>query len=440
MKARTRIFTNTDKIDMKIINKHVTIKDISEGYVNNSATEEGGVFSMNGRLNIRPRYQREYIIGDKNWKVNLINSILKGFPTNKIYIGVCGEDENTSNLEVIDGQQRIITICDFIIGRFSIKTDEEGDIYFDGLDNEHKNRILTYTLDISYCIGDESARIKWFKRINQPTNRLEDQELRNATYVGTFLESAKRFFCASSQTTKEINDKNSKYCITRYSSATKIDRCEFLEVALNWAAYLEYEEFRSDGDMDERICQYMAEHQRDEDATKLINTYKSIIDWVMDVFWHGEDEYPSYDTFKKVDWGRMYCEYKDKYLSDKDKRHITEKCMEIVDEGEVTKISGIYEWVIRGEKKDEISKYLEFRRFSATDIKKMYAEQKGIDPIDGKHYNIKDMEAHHIIPWSMGGKTSQFNSVMLSKENHKRVHAGFITPDELKQKRNVLLK
>ena len=439
----SKVFSDISKIAMITINAIITIKDIVKGYIDNSENEEGGISSMDGRLNIRPRYQRAYIVPENSvWKENLINSILCGFPINRLYIGVCGDDLMTSPLEMLDGQQRVKTICDFINGKFAIRID--GAIhYWCNLDESLKNTILNYSLDVTYCKGDESARIKWFKRINQPNSILTEQELRNATYLGTFLESAKRFFCGTSnRSIKQINNKDNKYCITKYTTAKAIERCEFLEVALDWVSYLAYEEMRDDKCKDERICRYMAEHQHDANADELINTYKSVIDWIVDVYWKDEEGYPSSQSFKNVDWVKLFCNYKDLNLSYAEKRHITERCLDLVNNYKAfSSVDGVYEWVIRGEKDDEVNTYLSLRGFSKRDLDNMYAVQKGIDPIDGKHYDMSEMEAHHIVSWRNGGVSDFENLVWLSKENHKKVHADlFITSYELRCKRDALRK
>ena len=122
-KNTTKAFGSVTKINMRAINATIKVRDLVEGYVDNSVSEEGGITSMNGRLNIRPKYQRAYIADMKPmWRENLINSILCGFPINRLYIGV---DENETEkhsfvewaLEMLDGQQRTKTICDYEIGR-----------------------------------------------------------------------------------------------------------------------------------------------------------------------------------------------------------------------------------------------------------------------------------------------------------------------------------
>lgn len=443
-KRITKAFTTSSAIQMIAINATLPIKDLAEGYIDNSNNDEGGVSSMNGRLNIRPRYQRAYVADmTPNWRENLINSILCGFPINRLYIGVCGNDYLNGALEMLDGQQRTKTICDFIKGDFHIVFD--GEIYFfSTLSGEQKEQILNYNLDVTYCIGSEESRIKWFKRINQPNTILTNQELRNATYLGTFLESAKMVFSSTSgRAIKEINDKNAKYCITKYSTAKRIERCDFLEVALDWASYLTYENLRGKDDMDERICRYMAEHQNDENANKLTETYKAIIDWVVDTFWFGQKGFPSSQSFKNVDWVRLYCEYGDVNHTNEEKRHITDKCIDLVNNYKAfSSVDGIYEWVIRGCKDEDVNTYLSLRGFGEKDKDNMYMSQGGIDPIDGKRYPMDEMHAHHIKSWRDGGVSDYENLVWLSNENHRKLHAGDfgISPMDLRLKRDMIRK
>ena len=173
--AHARLFTDTRVINMITWSGTKKIKDIFEGYKNNSDTEEGGITSMNDKLNIRPRYQRLYIReNDKVWKDNLINSIICKFPINRVYFGVF-EENGVESYELLDGQQRLITICEFLNGKESITINGD-ELAFAALPDDIKEDILNYEIDVTYCKGDEDARIKWFKRINQPNSILTEQE------------------------------------------------------------------------------------------------------------------------------------------------------------------------------------------------------------------------------------------------------------------------
>ena len=173
--AHARLFTDTREIKMFTLNTTFPISDLSEGYVNNSMEEEGGVTSMNGKLNIRPSYQRLYIRENDNiWRENLINSIICGYPINRLYFGEFMEG-NEKRFEVLDGQQRLMTICEFLKGNFPVMVNNEP-IYGNNMPDDIARTVRSYMVDVTICTGDEDARIKWFKRINQPNSILTEQE------------------------------------------------------------------------------------------------------------------------------------------------------------------------------------------------------------------------------------------------------------------------
>ena len=63
---------------MKIELHELTIREIAENYVDNA---ENGVIGYNGKLNIRPKYQREFVYDDGKREA-VINTIIKGFRVN----------------------------------------------------------------------------------------------------------------------------------------------------------------------------------------------------------------------------------------------------------------------------------------------------------------------------------------------------------------------
>lgn len=88
---------------MRIELRNITIKDVFDGYVDD---EEEGVYGFGGKLNIRPKYQREFVYKDKQ-RDAVIETIQKNFPLNVMY-WVKTDD---GNYEVLDGQQRTISFC-----------------------------------------------------------------------------------------------------------------------------------------------------------------------------------------------------------------------------------------------------------------------------------------------------------------------------------------
>ena len=96
---------------MKIQLTQIKIKDIFVGYQDN---QEGGVVAFNGNLNIRPPYQREFVYKEKQRNA-VIDTVKKGFPLNTMYWVKNGEN----SFEVLDGQQRLLSICQYLNGDFA---------------------------------------------------------------------------------------------------------------------------------------------------------------------------------------------------------------------------------------------------------------------------------------------------------------------------------
>lgn len=420
--------------EMKIVEKKLTIKEFVEGYVNNDNEEIGGVTTMNGKVIIRPKYQRSYIrANDTAWKQNLIYSIISGYPISLFYFGV-NEDET---FDMIDGQQRSITICDFINGGYKIIYDGKPH-YFNNLPSDIKEKIYNYQLRINECVGNQSCKLKWFEIINQPISELTKQELRNATYNGEWLEMLKKVFSApSANVRKEVTDKSSRYSAFRYCEKPKIERQEILEMVLDWASFNEFPNIKN---KDERIKEYMAKHQHDSVMTEL-DFYHKVIDWIWETFLDLDE---NTHTCRGVngtphsmvvpDWGRLYYLYHDKKY---DTKYLSKRLVELLKDTDIVKYSGIYEYLLTGE---ENQKYLQIRSFSKEDVNKMYKYQGGIDPISGESHPIEDFEAHHLVAWVDGGKTEIGNLVLLSKDSHHKYHNQCVTRDEVINKRNELWK
>ena len=148
---------------MKIELNQISIRALTEGYIND---EEEGVYGYDGKLSIRPIYQREFIYNDKQRNA-VINTVRKGFPLNTIY-WVENED---NTYEVLDGQQRTISICEYLDGQYSI----DG-MYFHNLQDDEQEQILEYQLMVYFCKGTDSQKLDWFRTINIAGEKLEEQE------------------------------------------------------------------------------------------------------------------------------------------------------------------------------------------------------------------------------------------------------------------------
>ena len=155
---------------MKIEPKKISIREVAESYVDDG---DGGVYGLDGELVLRPPYQREYIYQQVQRNA-VIDTVMSGF-------------------ELLDGQQRTISLCQYVNGDFPVKINGN-DKFFHNLTEDEKQKFLDYKLDVKVCDGTEEEKLEWFKRINIAGLVLTNQELLNATYVGTWLADAKNYF------------------------------------------------------------------------------------------------------------------------------------------------------------------------------------------------------------------------------------------------------
>ena len=357
---------------MNIELKEITIQELSDGFEDNN---EDGVVGFGGKLDIRPPYQREFIYKDKQ-RDAVINTITKNFPLNVMYWAV----REDGTFEVIDGQQRTISICQYVDGDFAFQNR-----YFHNLKADEKEKILNYTLMVYVCSGTESEKLEWFKTINIAGEKLTEQELRNAVYTGSWVSDAKRYFSKSGCVAYNIG--------SDYLNGSPI-RQEFLETAIDWI---------SEG----KIENYMATHQHDPNATALWLYFQSVITWVNATFTVKRKKF-----MKGIQWGLFYNKYKDVVF---DTKAIEEETARLIADDEVEKKSGIYAYILT---KDE--RFLGFRTFSDSVKQKVYENQKGICPICKNHFDISEMEGDHITPWVEGGKTIEENCQMLCKDDNRR--------------------
>jgi len=356
---------------MEIKLKEITVKELTDGYVDNS---EAGVVGYGEKLDIRPPYQREFIYKDKQ-RDAVIDTVRKDFPLNVMYWAV----REDGNYEVIDGQQRTISLCQYVNGDFSFEN-----LYIHNLQDDKKDQILNYKLMVYLCSGTDSEKLEWFKTINIAGEKLTDQELRNAVYSGTWVTDAKRYFSKNGCAAYGLG--------SNYLNGSPI-RQDYLETAIEWI---------NNGDVEG----YMAKHQHDGNASVLWSYFQQVIGWVKATF-------PKYrKEMKGIDWGSLYNTYKDTpFDTDKLEAEISRLMMD----DDVTKKSGIYQYVLTREER-----HLSIRAFTDNQKREAYERQAGICAKCNKEFDLNEMEADHITPWHLGGRTSADNCQMLCKEDNRR--------------------
>lgn len=369
-----------------------TIRELVNGYHENKVT--GEVVGFGGKLNIRPAYQREYIYGRKQAQA-VIETIINKAPLSNMYwlkTSDCG-------FECADGQQRGLSICQFVhgddgMGDWTIKF-RGNDCYFRNLPRNIREDILNYELQVYEITGTEEDVIHWFRTINIPGSALTEQELRNSVYTGTWLTDAKHYF------SRPNGGADNRYS---YLTGGVANRQEILEIALYWIA-----------GSDEKIESYMAKHQHDTNADELKNYFIDVCTWVESVI--GEDENGGRIKLGKK-WGDLYREFHDKFEINREE--IDSKIGELIADDEVNeKPKGFYPYIISGD-----VRCLFQRQFSKAMREKKYREQEGVCPMCGEHFAIKDMEADHIKPWKDKGTTTYDNLQMLCKECNNRKSSG----------------
>lgn len=355
---------------MKIELRDVTVAELAEDYED---FEEKGVVGYGGSLDIRPPYQREFIYKDKQ-RDAVIDTLTKYFPLNVMYWAV--RDDGT--FEVIDGQQRTISICQYVVGEFAMPVfDTDESRYFHNLQDDERQQILDYELQVYVCDGTGSERLEWFRTINIAGEKLTNQELRNAVYAGSWVSDAKRYFSKSGCAAYGLG--------SAYMKGSPI-RQEYLETAIKWT---------NDGDIDG----YMATHQHKKTATELWTYFQSVISWVEAIF-------PRYRSeMKGIAWGDLYNAHKDKDL---DPDALEKRVANLMADPDVTSNKGAYTYVLTG-----VEKHLNIRAFDARMRRTAYEQQKGSCAACGEHFEIEAMQADHKKPWSKGGKTVAENCMML---------------------------
>ena len=356
---------------MKVEEKKVTVREVAKNYFNDA---EEGVVGYDGRLDIRPKYQREFVYDDVK-RNEVIRSILKGLPLNVIYWARTGDD----TYEILDGQQRTISICEYIDGSFSVDNK-----YFANLTDDIKEKILDYQLFVYVCDGTDSEKLEWFKIINIAGEKLTDQELRNAVYAGSWVTDAKRYFSKTGSAADGIAGD--------YLKGSSI-RQEYLETALSWAS-------NKDGIS---IEEYMGIHQNDPTAVGLWSYFRSVVEWVESTFPVKRRE------MKGLPWGLYYNAHGER--KDLDPKALEEKIQKLMGDEDVTRKAGIYEYLLTGNER-----VLSIRSFDDRDKKWAYEQQGHKCAICGEEFDYKDMQGDHKIPWSKGGHSTEENLQMLCRD------------------------
>jgi len=358
----------------------ITIEELVNGYEDNN---ERGVKAYDGRLDVRPPYQREFVYKEKQ-RNQVIDTVKKGFPLNIMYWNV----KDDGSFEILDGQQRTISICQYVRNDFSVSHNGMAK-KFSRLPSDIQKKILHYKLDIFKCTGDEAERIEWFQVINIAGVVLRNQEIRNAVYPGPWTFDAKKMFSRRNCPAADVgkNHMGGEYI-----------RQDYLQAIVKWIS-------------NDNIDGYMDEHCKDENADELWKYFEDVMSWAKLVF--GENKGRA-KTMREVPWGFLYNEHAHREL---DSAALQSQVSKLFEDEEVQSKAGIYSYVLDGRER-----HLNIRAFKDSDKQTVFARQRGVCANNecGKDCTIEEMEADHIEPWSEGGRTDIDNCQMLCKDCNRR--------------------
>ena len=365
---------------MRIKQLEVTIGEITKGYINN---EEQGVRGYNGLLDIRPPYQREFIYNEAEQRA-VINTVLNKYPLNVMY-WVKRSDDAECPYEVMDGQQRTLSLCQYVAGKFAVDFK-----YFDNQPADDQKKILDYKLTVYVCEGKESEKLEWFKTINIAGKPLNEQEIRNAVYAGPFVSDAKHHFsksnCGAYRLGKDL------------VNGSPI-RQDFFKKALEWMA----EHETRNGKLQSAVG-YMAVHQHDKNAIPLWTYFQNVLNWAISTFNMKKFKI----IMKGVDWALFYDKYHEQPL---DIKAMEDRISDLIGDDEIQKPNGIIPYVLTGDER-----YLDLRTFKDKVKKAIWEKQNHKCAICGKEFDFEFMEGDHIKPWREGGRTDIKNCQMLCRQ------------------------
>ena len=401
---------------MRIVQQqNIKVRDLVQGYIND--IETGEVTAFNGRLNVRPAYQREFVwdkgssAGGKKQEA-LIDSIMHNYPINVMYWVKIGQNQAGEDIyECLDGQQRIITMCKFRQNEFGMADGTQ----FDGLVDNTK--FLDYDMFTIYvCEADTlEEKLAWFERINTAGEPLVRQEMRSAIACGNGTTLAKKYFVPTK------NDGTNAYSYDAQSGRPgrdylkgEWDRQAIYEKVVTW---------KINSKKDEDILAYMKNNRENTaEAVALYEYFKNVIKWVKRLF-------TTYDKdMATVEWGFLYNQYhSNNSLSPITiAKQIAYLRSDIGRDGNshLESSKGIYEYVLAidsGVDEKEARKLLNRRAFTDRDKKAQYERQRHVCPHCLKRFNdISMMAGDHIIPYNpipssgqISGPTSPENLQML---------------------------
>jgi Protein of unknown function DUF262 len=154
--------------------------------------------NKSGKLVLRPEYQRQAVWPERA-KVSLMETILLGYPIPEIYLAYETSPDGDQTISVVDGQQRLAALLDYLENIYALDGLEDKDIiakydgtYFRDLPADVRTEFFQYRFPIRRLSNlDEEFVRAIFARVNRVNMVLTEQELRNALLPGPFFDFLK---------------------------------------------------------------------------------------------------------------------------------------------------------------------------------------------------------------------------------------------------------
>ncbi|MCI0563540.1 MAG: DUF262 domain-containing protein [Nitrososphaera sp.] len=226
-----------------------------------------------GKLILRPDFQRKFVWTLEHQEA-FIDTILNGLPFPEIY--VCEGEIDVQKLRttrlVIDGQQRLTTIRNFIEGKHDHPPVKNAP--YQAMTNEQKQDFLSYQI-VMRDLGkvDEDTTREIFRRINLTKFKLDDIEIHNAVYDGHFIQAAKFVL---------DNVSLEQYGVLRESEFTRMADLHFILLVMATLENGGY--FAQDREVEPKVSGFNEEYpNKDYMISLLIKTFATIRDLALPV-------------------------------------------------------------------------------------------------------------------------------------------------------------
>lgn len=371
----------------RIVYQAITLGDLAKDYCDGSEVAERTITIHGVKTVINPSFQRGLVYDLGNMHA-LIDSILHGY-----IIGQVTFAEVNGCYLVVDGQQRITTICKYIKG----EVPAYNGLYFDSLTEDERQTILNTQLPIAILVDASKEQIaEQFKRTNTCGEILTNMEIIAAIYDGPFMHDLKVIF-GNSFLTKGFGKKFKEFL------KGDANRLFFVELAIKM-----YDVKSNDT---EQIVKFCIEHNISVDD--VVARFKEVFNWYMKLV---ANLTPAQKKLLPINLAieDMYNKYGNISMgADKFAIRFSE-ALNSLDEGDIS--SKLMDYVFTQDRQ-----FITPRLFPKSIAVRVYKTQNGICPLCGQHFEFDEMQADHIYPWALGGKTKASNCQMLCKDcNNKK--------------------